>query len=209
MTARIADVSITISRSVDNCTTDVKVSSYPSPLSELKTAAGRMLRSDTVTHPFEFTPIGTVHNEIDEPLDDIWGSVKSRIDLDASRFPSDCLQGLAEFSHVEIVFLFHRVDESEIVTGSRHPRNRRDWPQVGIFAQRGKNRPNRIGVTICRLLSVEDLSLDVAGLDAVDGTPVLDIKPYMREFAARGDVRQPQWASELMSGYWTGSAERT
>jgi tRNA (adenine37-N6)-methyltransferase len=87
---------------------------------------------------------------------------------------------------LEVVFLFHLVRESEIATGSGHPRNRLDWPKVGIFAQRGKNRPNRIGVTICRLLSVENLSLELAGLDAIFGAPVLDIKPYMQEFAARG-----------------------
>ena len=116
--------------------------------------------------------------------------------------PRSLFEGLADFSHVEVVFLFHRVQESEIVTGSRHPRNRSDWPKVGIFAQRGKNRPNRIGVTICRLLSVENLSLEVAGLDAINGTPVLDIKPYMLEFAARGEIRQPEWARELMAGYW-------
>jgi tRNA (Thr-GGU) A37 N-methylase len=94
------------------------------------------------------------------------------------------------------------VPESEIVTGSRHPRNQPASPQVGIFAQRGKNRPNRIGVTICRLLSIRNLSLEVDGLDAIHGTPVLDIKPYMREFAARGEVCQPEWVGELMAGYW-------
>ena len=78
-------------------------------------------------------------------------------------------------------------------------------PLVGVFAQRGKDRPNRVGVTICRLLSVEDLSLEVLGLDAIDGTPVLDIKPCMRQFAARGEVRQPKWVDDLMSGYWENS----
>ena len=149
-----------------------------------------------------FSPIGTVHSPVAEPVDDIWGGVKCRIELDSSRFTPDCLLGLADFSHVEVVFFFHRVPESEIESGSRHPRNRPEWPRVGIFAQRGKSRPNRIGVTICRLLSVEGLSLEVSGLDAIDGTPVLDIKPYMREFAARGEIRQPQWVEELMRGYW-------
>jgi tRNA-Thr(GGU) m(6)t(6)A37 methyltransferase TsaA len=148
------------------------------------------------------SPIGIVHSPVVEPVDDIWGGVKCRIDLDASRFTPDCVTGLADFSHVEVVFFFHRVTESEIEAGSRHPRNRPDWPRVGIFAQRGKNRPNRIGITICRLLSVEDLSLEVSGLDAIDGTPVLDIKPYMREFAARGEIRQPRWVEQLMRGYW-------
>jgi tRNA (adenine37-N6)-methyltransferase len=151
----------------------------------------------------EFHPIGTVHSPIASPVDDVWGGVTCRIDLDPSQFTADSLAGLAEFSHVEVVFLFHLVQESEITTGSRHPRNRHDWPKVGIFAQRGKNRPNRIGVTICRLLAVENLSLEVAGLDAIDGTPVLDIKPYMKEFAPQGETHQPGWAQELMAGYWS------
>jgi tRNA (Thr-GGU) A37 N-methylase len=103
---------------------------------------------------------------------------------------------------VEIIFFFHRVPESEIETGTRHPLNRLDFPRVGIFAQRGRNRPNRLGVTICRLVSVEDMAVEVVGLDAIDGTPVLDIKPYVQEFAARGEVRQPAWVDELMRGYW-------
>ena len=77
--------------------------------------------------------------------------------------------------------------------GARHPRNRRDGPLVGILAQRGKNRPNRLGLTTC-------------GIDAIDGTPVLDIKPVMAEFLPRGDVRQPDWSRELMSGYWKKDA---
>jgi tRNA (Thr-GGU) A37 N-methylase len=153
-------------------------------------------------HPLESIPIGLVHSPIADPIDDVWGRVTCRIDLDSARFTPDCLLGLADFSHIEIVFLFNRVAESEIMTGARHPRNRLDWPKVGIFAQRGKNRPNRIGVTICRLLSVRGLSLEVADLDAIDGTPGLDIKPYMREFAARGEIRQPAWATELMREYW-------
>jgi tRNA (adenine37-N6)-methyltransferase len=156
-------------------------------------------------HDIEFRPVGTVHSPVANPVDDVWGGLTCRIDLDPSRFTADSLAGLTDFSHVEIVFLFHLVKESEIVTGSRHPRNRPDWPEVGIFAQRGKNRPNRIGVTICRLRSVENLSLEVTGLDAIDGTPVLDIKPYMLEFAARGEVRQPEWARELMAGYWNAA----
>jgi len=155
-----------------------------------------------VTPQIELRPIGIVHSSIAEPLDDIWGRVQCRIDLDPSRFTPDCLSGLADFSHVEVVFLFHLVKDSEITSASRHPRNRPDWPLVGIFAQRGKNRPNRIGVTICRLVSVDSLSLEVEGLDAIDGTPVLDVKPYMREFAARGEVHQPEWATELMGEYW-------
>jgi tRNA (Thr-GGU) A37 N-methylase len=73
---------------------------------------------------------------------------------------------------------------------------------VGIFAQRGKNRPNRIGVTVCRIVSVSGRRIEVEGLDAIDGTPVLDIKPVMAEFLPRGEIRQPDWSSELMKDYW-------
>jgi len=104
--------------------------------------------------------------------------------------------------HAEVLFLFDQVDPSEIVTGARHPRNNPEWPAIGIFAQRGKNRPNRIGSTICRILRREGRRLFVAELDAIDGTPVLDIKPVMAEFLPREEVRQPSWSRELMSRYW-------
>jgi tRNA (adenine37-N6)-methyltransferase len=147
-------------------------------------------------------PIGIVRSTVAKPIDDVWGGLVSRIDLDTSRFAHESLAGLDEFSHVEIVFAFHQVDENEIESAARHPRGRTDWPKVGIFAQRGKRRPNRIGVTVCRLKSVEGTSVSVEGLDAIDGTPVLDIKPYMREFAPREKTSQPAWATELMAGYW-------
>jgi tRNA (Thr-GGU) A37 N-methylase len=120
----------------------------------------------------------------------------------ADGFGSDALQGLEEFSHVEVLFFFHGVEPSKIVSGARHPRNRKAWPAVGIFAQRGKNRPNRIGSTICRIVRVEGTKLCVAELDAIDGTPVLDLKPVMAEFLPREEVRQPAWSHELMSQYW-------
>ena len=84
----------------------------------------------------------------------------------------------------------------------RHPRNNPEWPEVGIFAQRAKNRPNRIGCTICRVIRRDGRRLWVAELDAIDGTPVLDLKPVMAEFLPREEVRQPKWAGELMSQYW-------
>ena len=85
---------------------------------------------------------------------------------------------------------------------ARHPRNNPDWPKVGIFAQRGKNRPNQIGTTICRVLRTEGIKIYLEGLDAIDGSPVLDIKPWVLEFAPRGSIIQPKWISELMRQYW-------
>ncbi len=150
----------------------------------------------------EMTPIGRVGSPRAEPLDDDWDSVTATVTLDAEQFTPDALDGLTEFSHVEVVYVFDRVDPAGIQTRARHPRSNPEWPQVGIFAQRAKGRPNRIGVSVCRLLGVDGLTLTVHALDAIDGTPVLDVKPYLAEFAPRGEVRQPGWSRELMSGYW-------
>jgi tRNA-Thr(GGU) m(6)t(6)A37 methyltransferase TsaA len=155
-----------------------------------------------VTAPVTLEPIGVVDGGRREVADDDWGAVAATIRLDASRFGPEAVAGLDAFSHLEVVYLFDRVDPAGVETGARHPRGNGAWPSVGIFAQRAKDRPNRLGVSRCRLLGVARLELRVSGLDAVDGTPVLDIKPYMNEFGPQGDVRQPSWASELMAGYW-------
>lgn len=147
-------------------------------------------------------PIGHVSGGRAEPFDDQWDVVEAEILLDPARFGPDATAGLAAFSHIEVVFHFDRVPEAKIETGARHPRGRTDWPKIGIFAQRGKNRPNRLGVTTCRLLGAEGLALRVRGLDAIDGTPVLDIKPVMAGFLPRGEIREPDWAGEIMRDYW-------
>ena len=146
-------------------------------------------------------PIGYVSAPRPHAEDDFWGGEEAAITLTAP-FTAEALAGLADFSHVEVLFLFHEVDPSRIVAGARHPRNNEAWPAVGIFAQRGKNRPNRIGSTMCRLVRVDGTTLHVMELDAIDGTPVLDIKPVMAEFLPRSPVRQPAWSTELMRQYW-------
>jgi tRNA-Thr(GGU) m(6)t(6)A37 methyltransferase TsaA len=147
-------------------------------------------------------PVGFVRGGRSEPLDDSWDLVAAEIVLDSSQFGPDALTGLEAFSHVEVVFHFNRVRPESVNWSARHPRGRADWPAVGIFAQRGKDRPNRIGVTVCRLLRVNGLILSVRGLDAIDGTPVLDIKPVMKGFLPRGEIEEPDWAGELMAEYW-------
>lgn len=150
---------------------------------------------------FVMTPVAHVRSARAEPIDDAWDSVEAAIEFDPS-FDPEALSGLAAFSHVEVIFVFDRVAEANIHRGARHPRGRADWPLAGIFAQRGKDRPNRIGVTVCRLLAVEGRRLRVQGLDAIDRTPVLDVKPVMQAFLPRGDIVEPDWARELMKDYW-------
>jgi tRNA (Thr-GGU) A37 N-methylase len=151
---------------------------------------------------FSMAPVGTVFSTRVAPVDDDWDAVASRIELDTETFTDAALAGLDTFSHVEIVYLFDRVDPETVERGARRPRGNEAWPLVGMFAQRGKNRPNRIGVTICRLDRVVGLALHVTGLDAIDQTPVLDIKPWVKEFGPRGEIRQPAWMGELMGSYW-------
>ena len=147
-------------------------------------------------------PIGYVRGGRKEPVDDDWGKVEADIALDATQFSADSTAGLGDFSHLTVVYQFHLVPDEEIQRGARHPRGRTDWPKVGIFAQRGKGRPNRLGVTTCEIIAVNGLTVRVRGLDAVDGTPVLDIKPHMSGFAPRGEVREPAWVKEIMKEYW-------
>lgn len=151
---------------------------------------------------FVVEAVGHVRGGRASPADDHWGAVRARIELDGTRFTPDALAGLEAFSHAEVIFLFDQVADEEVERGARRPRGRPDWPSVGIFAQRGKGRPNRLGLCICSIISVEGLSLTVEGLDAIDGTPVLDIKPVLQGFLPRGEVREPPWAEEIMKDYW-------
>src|SRR5690349_15225227 len=150
------------------------------------------------------TPIGTVKNIRKEVEDDDWGDVVSVIELEPA-FNEEALLEIESFSHAEVLFYFHLVEDAKVESGARHPRNNKDWPKVGIFAQRGKNRPNHLGSTIVKVLKREGRQLTVQGLDAIDGTLILDIKPVMKEFLPREEVKQPAWSAELMKNYWKKS----
>nr|WP_238447654.1 SAM-dependent methyltransferase [Micromonospora sp. 4G55] len=117
------------------------------------------------------------------------------------RFGDHCLTGLAEFSHVEVVFTFDRLPERDNYHQPLRPQGRADLPEVGVFADRGPRRPNRIGCTICEIVSAHGRKLRVRGLDAITGTPVLDIKPVMHQFLPN-HIRQPEWVNRLMTEYF-------
>ncbi|MEY2448407.1 MAG: hypothetical protein QOH79_1883 [Acidimicrobiaceae bacterium] len=146
-------------------------------------------------------PIATVVGGRSDPIDDDWGGVEADILLD-ERFTEEALAGLSDFSHIDVIFFFHLVSADKVESGARRPRGREDWPLVGVFGQRNKARPNRLGVSTCQLVAVDGRTMHVRGLDAVDGTPVLDIKPHVGGFGPRGDVREPAWIKELMQDYW-------
>ncbi|MBK8513662.1 MAG: SAM-dependent methyltransferase [Saprospiraceae bacterium] len=102
---------------------------------------------------------------------------------------------------VEIIYYFDQVKNEDIVFSGR-PRGNPNYPVVGIFGQRKKDRPNTIGLCIVELLEHHGRSIKVKYLDAIDGTPVLDIKPVFKEFQPRGQIKQPIWVADLMKNYW-------
>jgi tRNA-Thr(GGU) m(6)t(6)A37 methyltransferase TsaA len=144
--------------------------------------------------------IGTVYNEVKEPTDQGWGSVVSEIVLDESL--TDGLDGIDTFSHVLVLFWMHRAAEAEPVRMRRRPQGRADMPELGIFAQRARHRPNPIGVATVEILRRERNRLYVKGLDAINGTPVLDIKPYVPVYDAAESPRVPEWINRLMVSYF-------
>lgn len=147
-------------------------------------------------------PIGHVVSSRKTPEDENWAAEPCYIQLDKNVFSSESFSGLEDFSHVIVVFHFDQIPDDQIQTQARHPRDNPQWPKVGIFAQRAAVRPNRIGVTVCKIRKVDGTRLELEALDALDGTPVLDIKPCIREFGPQGEIVQPPWITDLMQKYW-------
>ena len=145
-------------------------------------------------------PIGRVKSPVTRPSDEAWGQVIAEIHVDAALTAG--LGGLDQFSHVVVVFLMHRAAFDPARDLTRRPQGRADMPELGIFAQRARHRPNPIGITAVELIKVEGNVLTVRGLDAIDGTPVLDIKPYFPTFDRVDGARVPEWVNRLMEGYF-------
>lgn len=133
--------------------------------------------------------------------DDNWGSIISEIKL-AEHINPEALKGIIAFSHLEIIFYMHEVVDAKTKATSRHPRNNPELPKLGTYAQRNKNRPNKLGLTIVELLDCNGNTLTVRNLDAINGTPILDIKPVMQEFMPQKEIVQAPWTKEIMKNYW-------
>ncbi len=146
------------------------------------------------------TPIGYVDASVTEPVDENWGNVTSRINLLPEYKGS--MSGLETFSHAIVVTYLHRAKYIPSRHLRRRPRGMRSMPEVGIFSQRVKDRPNPIGVTAVAIISVGDLYIDVCGLDAINATPVLDIKPYFPQFDKIESPQVPDWVNKLMKNYF-------
>ncbi len=144
-------------------------------------------------------PVGYVENGIKNKKDDSWGEDISSIVLEEEYYGG--LKGLEDFSHIIVVYYLDKAVYEKEKHLQRRPRNREDMPLIGIFSQRGKDRPNTIGVSSVQIISVEDQYITVKGLDAIDGTPVLDIKPYYPVFDKK-DASVPEWVNRLMDNYF-------
>jgi len=151
----------------------------------------------------ELKPIAWVSNNRRDLRDDDWGDVVSVITLRQDLSP-DLLLGLDSFSHVEVIFVFDQIDPQKKMPDARHPRNNSHYPKLGLLAQRSAHHPNPIGLTAAKIIKLDGRELTVQGLDAVNGTPVLDLKPVFKEFQVENPI-QPPWVSELLKDYWSGS----
>jgi tRNA-Thr(GGU) m(6)t(6)A37 methyltransferase TsaA len=144
--------------------------------------------------PVSLRPIGVVRNNVAEPRPEGWAHVRSDIALRDDL--AELLDGIEGYSHVIVVFAFDRVPESEQRARVR-PRGDERIPEQGVLATRSQLRPSPVGVSVVRLLRRRRNVLRVVGLDAIDGTPVLDVKPYFPNYDAVPDARVPDWAQRL------------
>ena len=139
-----------------------------------------------------FRPIALVNNQIKDkqPPGFNWDKVLSCIEVD-SRY-SQALEGLEEYSHIIVIYWLNRSDNNRIAL-KVHPRGDKKLPLVGLFASRSPYRPNPVGQKVVRLLRRQDNILWIEGLDAIDATPVIDIKPYIPDYDSAVDTRVPGW----------------
>lgn len=144
---------------------------------------------------FNISPIGYVKNDVHDIRFDDWRNLVSRLVID-KRYVA-ALDGLEQFSHLFVICRLHLPGK---VLLRRHPRDRQDLPAVGIFATRTQLRPNRLGLQVVRLLERKENELLVVGLDAVDSTPVIDIKPYIPQRDMVMNTRVPRWVDKLHDG---------
>ena len=148
----------------------------------------------------KFKAVATVKNSRAKPTNDFWKEIISEIEL-ADHIPTEAFDGISSFSHLEIIYFFDKVESNDIIFYGR-PRENPNYPSVGIFCQRKKDRPNSIGLCTVELLEHKGRTIKVKSLDAINGTPILDIKPVFKEFQPKGEIKQPIWVSDLMKNYW-------
>ena len=139
-------------------------------------------------------PIGFVKNTVTEPKRDDCQSVISEIIINEDF--KEALSGIDGFSHIVVIYWMHKTPKSERSVTKVHPKRNQNLPLVGVFATRSPARPNPIGMSTVRLLEHRNNIVKVIGLDAIDGTPILDIKPHIPGSDSPSEVRIPDWLSK-------------
>ena len=153
------------------------------------------MEESTRQESFNLVPIGRVINDIEYPSDVKWETITSEVVIAPQLV--EALDGIDGFSHIVIIFYLHKVDEDRHSLLKVHPENKEELPLVGVFATRSPVRPNPIGITAVKLLERQENVLKVLGLDAYDGTPVLDVKPYLRRGDRIEEATMPDWLLRL------------
>ncbi len=139
--------------------------------------------------------IGIVRNNVKESKDDDWTTVVSEIVINKKY--EQALDQIDGFSHILVIYWMNRVTPGKRLKLKVHPKRRKDLPLVGVFATRSPARPNPIGLTTVQVLERSGNVLKVTGLDAIDGTPVLDIKPYIPGYDSPTRAKTPAWIKNL------------
>jgi len=143
--------------------------------------------------PMTLKAIGTVRGEPKQAARRDFAESVSEIVIDSSL--TEALDGLDEFSHIVVLYWMHRAASGKVPL-KIHPMRRMELPLTGLFATRTPNRPNPIGKATVKLLQRQGNILRVEGLDAIDGTPVIDIKPYIPGYDSAANTTVPQWITK-------------
>jgi tRNA-Thr(GGU) m(6)t(6)A37 methyltransferase TsaA len=151
-------------------------------------------RSVVPREPVTLRPVAVVRNGVREPRMGGWQDVRSDIIVRQDLEPT--LDGIDSYSHLIVVFYMQGVPEHEKERTHVHPRGDPRYPLQGVLATRSPLRPNPIGVAVVPLVRRKKNILRVRGLDALDGTPVLDVKPYLPQYDSVPDARLPEWATQ-------------
>ncbi|HUS82714.1 MAG TPA: tRNA (N6-threonylcarbamoyladenosine(37)-N6)-methyltransferase TrmO [Dehalococcoidia bacterium] len=163
-------------------------------LKNLLTKLGLLPEELIPTEPVALKPVGVVRNRVREPRMEGWEDLPSDIILRKNL--AGALDGIEEYSHIVVLFHLHRVSDEERSRTRCHPRGDPRYPLQGVFATRTQHRPNPVGISVVPLLKRRGNVVRVKGLDAVNGTPVLDIKPHIPLYDAPSEVRLPEWVTQ-------------
>ena len=171
-----------------------------------------MRRSEkSAEKPIELKPVGFVKNQAHETnwgnnlADSTWQEKAARMkeqgqaisELVINPELDGILDGIEEFSHLMVLYWSHLIPENRRNVTRVHPMGSKDFPLVGTFATHSPARPNSILVTVVKLLERNGNVLKVTGLDAMDGSPILDIKTYMPDMWKQKDIRMPDWVKKM------------